>query len=84
MWQAKALGPVAEYTAGKPFTLQSWEDDIANATAPPSGSIPVTEDCLFLDVHVPRKVFIEAAKDPNGFKGVPVLFWVSPSPLILT
>ena len=52
---------------------------MANATPP--ASIPdynrgVSEDCLFLDVYVPRKVLNEAGNKKGALQGAPVLFWV--------
>lgn len=72
-FQAKVNKPIAAFFGGKPYSLKSWEDDITNASAPPPMDMNTgtTEDCLFLDVHVPRKVF-ETNKNANA----PVLVWV--------
>lgn len=77
MWQGKAYGPIARYTnPNVEFKMDQWIEDIRNSVprqVPNAG--PVTEDCLFLDVHVPKAV-LERASDPT-FDGVPILFWVS-------
>ncbi|KAF5004968.1 hypothetical protein FDECE_8563 [Fusarium decemcellulare] len=76
-WLARAFKPIGLYTNGKEFRLESWEADIKNSTPPSGGSPPPppTEDCLFLDVHVPRKVF-DAAKKSKKDCGAPVLVWI--------
>ena len=77
-WQLRVAVPVAEYENGKPFTLAAFEADIANATAPGGFDLNqgVTEDCLFLDVFVPRKVLESTKQDRTGRRGAPVLAWV--------
>ncbi|KAM0549148.1 hypothetical protein ACHAPJ_009603 [Fusarium lateritium] len=72
LWQARAYKPIGLYSNGKEFSIASWEADIKNST-PPSGSTPppTTEDCLFLDVHVPRKVF-DASKNSNEDCNAPI------------
>lgn len=76
LWQARAVKPTAEYSNGKEFSLGSWEADIKNYT-PATGKPPppTTEDCLFLDVHVPRQVFDDAKRGKSC--NTPVLVWVS-------
>lgn len=67
----------------RPFSVEEWVEDFhttevaafKDANAGPGG---VTEDCLFLDVHVPKKV-LEGAF--TGGKRAPVLVSVS-SPFI--
>jgi carboxylesterase type B len=75
-WQASASKSIGLYSNGKEFSLASWEADIKDYVPsvgkPPP---PTTEDCLFLDVHVPRKVFEAAQKGKNC--NSPVLVWVS-------
>ncbi|KAJ4122807.1 hypothetical protein NW768_010252 [Fusarium equiseti] len=75
LWQARAVKPTSEYSNGREFSLQSWEADIKNYT-PTTGKPPppTTEDCLFLDVHVPRKVFDDANR--SGGCDAPVLVWI--------
>ncbi|KAL9035894.1 MAG: hypothetical protein Q9214_006380, partial [Letrouitia sp. 1 TL-2023] len=77
-WQNNAFIPLAEYSNGGPFNLSGWEAGIAEGTTIPisqflDGNI---EDCLFLDVYVPRKVLERAETDPGRIENVPVLFWV--------
>ncbi|KAF4966556.1 hypothetical protein FSARC_5798 [Fusarium sarcochroum] len=77
LWQARAYKPIGLYSNGKEFSLESWEADIKNSTAPSGGAPPppTTEDCLFLDVHVPKKVF-DAPKSHNGGCDAPVLVFI--------
>ncbi|KAI3327863.1 alpha/beta-hydrolase [Xylariaceae sp. AK1471] len=78
-WQAKAYIPISKYSAGAPFTEEAWENDIANASPPPGllehTNDKTSEDCLFLDVHVPRHTF-KLAAGHSEFDGVPVLVWI--------
>jgi carboxylesterase type B len=77
-WQARALGPLEAFSAGKPFTYAAWEAALANATLPVINyNADTTEDCLFLDVYVPQKVFEQASQCTDESKGAPVLVWVS-------
>ncbi|KAH6886354.1 Alpha/Beta hydrolase protein [Thelonectria olida] len=62
LWQAKAFGPTGMYSRGKAFSLESWERILRN--------------CLFLDVHVPRKVFQSAKKLSVGCCQATVLVWI--------
>jgi hypothetical protein len=59
----------------QPFTLDAWVEDFRNATVPPNLDFnrDTTEDCLFLDVHVPRKGF-ERARE--GVASASVLVFV--------
>ena len=76
-WQRKAFGPISKYASGAPFALENWEKDIATMEPPNIDFYSNnTEDCLFLDVYVPRKVLEKKKKHHKGFKGVPVLAWV--------
>lgn len=74
-WQGKAYIPIAKYSNPKvPFTLDGWKKDLLNSTSPPGDiNANATEDCLLLDVHVPKKVFDQAAL---GTSAAPVLVWV--------
>lgn len=76
-WQGKAGAPIGKYSKpGVPFDIDDWVEDIRNAAAPDLSKLgPVTEDCLFLDLHVPKKVLQKASR--HLFEGVPVLVWVS-------
>ncbi|SPO04279.1 uncharacterized protein DNG_06962 [Cephalotrichum gorgonifer] len=77
LWQAKAVIPIEKYNnPNVPFTVEAWIEDIRKGQLPPppANVTPPTEDCLFLDVHVPKRV-LRKAKNPS-FKGAPVLFWI--------
>ena len=77
-----AWNPIADefipaYLSGQPFKLTAVEAAIAQA----SDSLPVqdartTEDCLFLDVVVPEKIFSRVTKTANANDGAPVLVWI--------
>ncbi|CAI6094443.1 unnamed protein product [Clonostachys chloroleuca] len=69
-WQARAFGPIGAFTNGKPFTLEAWEQEIQDSSIPPIDFNKATsEDCLFLDVHVPKRIFKNKC-------GAPVLVWI--------
>ena len=74
---ARAFGPIAKYSnPANPFTLEAWERDIANSPVPNINlNANTTEDCLFLDVYVPKHV-LEGAQRTHGYEA-PVLVWVS-------
>ncbi|KAL4968117.1 uncharacterized protein BDV14DRAFT_197347 [Aspergillus stella-maris] len=79
-WQVKATAAAEKYMDyGVPFTLAAWEEDFLNA--PDTGLIDfnkdTTEDCLFLDVHVPETVFGKARR---GERNASVLVFVCPPP----
>ncbi|CAM1505200.1 Fc.00g108370.m01.CDS01 [Cosmosporella sp. VM-42] len=77
VWQAKAFRPIGQYSNGKPFTLESWESDIKNSSVPEGDFNGVSsEDCLFLDVHVPRKIFKRASEKSKKKCDAPVLVWI--------
>ena len=62
------------YLTSKPFNLSAAEAALVNASnlAPPQDP-RTTEDCLFLDVVVPEKIFEEKATKKSG---APVLVWI--------
>ena len=78
---------VADLIAGNAssFKLTQAEQQyqIGSQNAPPPTVDPrTTEDCLFLDVIVPKKVFDGAnsrSKGRQASDGVPVVVWVSPA-----
>ena len=79
-WQARFFPAIGQFTSKQPFNLSAWEQTIIDSPVKRldfNKLIPVTEDCLFLDVYVPRKVLEKAAQSPHGFKGAAVLAWVS-------
>ncbi|EXK79032.1 hypothetical protein FOQG_16325 [Fusarium oxysporum f. sp. raphani 54005] len=75
-WQAKTLMGIGKYSNPTvPFTLEGWVEAIENGMVPPGGiNANATEDCLLLDVHVPKKV-LKAAGTKNK-EGVPVLVFI--------
>lgn len=77
-WQSKAFIPIAKYSNPKnPFSLAAWEADILNSSVPSIDfNANATEDCLFLDVHVAKKVLHNAQKKPEVCGGTPVLVFV--------
>ncbi|KAF5021002.1 hypothetical protein F66182_6933 [Fusarium sp. NRRL 66182] len=57
-WQAKTQMAIGKYSNPTvPFTLEGWVEAIENGMVPPGNiNVNATEDCLLLDVHVPKKV----------------------------
>ncbi|KAK3385245.1 Alpha/Beta hydrolase protein [Podospora didyma] len=75
-WQAKAYVAISKYsTPNYPFNLEAWVKDLLNGQPlrAPWNAVS-SEDCLFLDVHVPKKVF--KAKSQGRNPGAPVLVWI--------
>ncbi|KAK6855648.1 Alpha/Beta hydrolase protein [Apiospora arundinis] len=65
-----------------PFSLEAWKRDIDTSQAPPGLLETIndntSEDCLFLDVHVPRRGFetrglSTTKREGTGKKGAPVV-----------
>ena len=76
-WLAISAQFVPAYLAGKPFDLAAAEASLMNATAQAPPVDPrTTEDCLFLDVYSPKKVFDRAASNDRQKGGAPVLVWI--------
>ncbi|RBQ68334.1 hypothetical protein FVER14953_13995 [Fusarium verticillioides] len=75
-WQAKTLMAIGKYSNPTvPFTLEGWVEAIENGTVPPGNiNANATEDCLLLDVYVPRKVLKAAGTSDK--QGVPVLVFI--------
>ncbi|KAL8702647.1 MAG: hypothetical protein Q9201_004172 [Fulgogasparrea decipioides] len=77
-WQLIAQQFVPAYLAGKPFNASAAEASIAAAAA--ASPLPLdprtTEDCLFLDVVVPERVFSQASNSTSNDTGAPVLVWI--------
>ncbi|EXM16909.1 hypothetical protein FOTG_14876 [Fusarium oxysporum f. sp. vasinfectum 25433] len=58
-----------------PFTLEGWVEAIENGMVPPGNiNANATEDCLLLEVHIPKKV-LKAAGTKNK-ESVPVLVFI--------
>ncbi|KAF7541854.1 hypothetical protein G7054_g346 [Neopestalotiopsis clavispora] len=80
-WQARSYGPMTEFSGPRfPFNLTAWKEAIATATIPNLDlNAETTEDCLFLDVHVPKQVLYGAKQhtEPGQIFGdAPVLVWI--------
>ncbi|MCJ1257350.1 hypothetical protein MMC24_005175 [Lignoscripta atroalba] len=76
-WFAINLEFAAAYLQGLPFDLAAAEAALQNSSATPPPLDPrTTEDCLFLDVVVPQKVFAKATPERNGKGGAAVLVWI--------
>ncbi|CAJ0554867.1 Ff.00g133800.m01.CDS01 [Fusarium sp. VM40] len=75
-WQAKTLMAIGKYSNPTlPFTLEGWVEAIENGMVPPGNiNANATEDCLLLDVHVPKKVLKAAGTEVT--EGVPVLVFI--------
>ncbi|KAG8352452.1 hypothetical protein FVEN_g9511 [Fusarium venenatum] len=74
-WQASASKAIGLYSSGKDFSLDSWIADIKDYVPSVGRPLPpTTEDCLFLDVHVPRKVFMAAQQGKSC--DAAVLVWI--------
>lgn len=75
-WSAIALQFVPAYLAGKTFDVSALESTLTNVSSspPPPQDPRESEDCLFLDIVVPRKVFEQAA--PYRKPSAPVLVWI--------
>ena len=75
-WGAIVAQLYPAYIAGKTFDASEFESALANiSSSPPPPQDPrVSEDCLFLDIVVPRKVFEQAA--PHRKPSAPVLVWI--------
>lgn len=76
-WELIAAVFDPDYLEGKPFNLSATVAGLASE----SGSLPsvdprTTEDCLFLDVVVPRNVLDPASNLTNLTSGAPVLVWI--------
>ena len=78
VWLAIAVNFTAAYVQGLPFNFTAsnlaLEAELASgASAPPDPR--TTEDCLFLDVLVPKHIFDNAPNCKNGAGGAAVLVW---------
>ena len=75
-WGAIVDQFVPAYLAGKTYDVSTVESTLANISSrpPPPQDPRVSEDCLFLDVVVPQKVFEQAA--PHRKPSAPVLVWI--------
>jgi carboxylesterase type B len=71
-WTAIAEQFVVAWSTGQlPFNFTEAEI-IANNTTPPSPDTRTTEDCLVLDVIVPKAIF----EQNSNYKKAPVVVWI--------
>lgn len=75
-WQALGGAVSGKWTdPGRNFSMDAWVDDFKTTEVKPrdvnSGPGGTTEDCLFLDVVVPKKILQSAYK-----KAAPIIVWV--------
>ncbi|KAH8169541.1 carboxylesterase family protein [Sarocladium implicatum] len=78
-WQFKATSAATKFSnPNEEFSIEAWVETIVNAKVPEGFNINngTTEDCLFLDVHVPKSVYEGRKKKKNGKSGAPVLAWI--------
>ncbi|KAI9674702.1 MAG: hypothetical protein M1817_001605 [Caeruleum heppii] len=76
-WSLLAARFLPAYTTGNQSALDAFYQTAPNATRVPLSSIPPadpreTEDCLFLDVAVPKPIYDNKDNGP----GAPVLVWI--------
>ena len=76
-WEALALLFLPAYLTGQPFNISVAEAALANGTQSlPAIDPRTTEDCLFLDVAVPKTIFDGRTSKENNTSGAPVLVWI--------
>ena len=75
-WLAAVPESLSAYFAGKILNASAFDSALANnlSSPPPPQDPRVSEDCLFLNVIVPQKVFEQAA--PHRQPLAPVLVWI--------
>lgn len=76
MWETVEQTFLLSYLYNKTFTLST---NISSYSYQPAAQDPrTTEDCLFLDVVVPKKIFDHTKKKPSHFGKdlAPVLVWI--------
>ena len=75
-WSAIAAQFIPLYLAGKAFNPSAFQATLANISSrlPAPQDPRASEDCLFLDIVVPQKVFEQAA--PHRTPSAPVLLWI--------
>ncbi len=75
-WVAAAGELLPVYFAGKIFNASAFNSTLADSLSrpPPPQDPRVSEDCLFLNVIVPQKVFENAARHRKPL--APVLVWI--------
>ena len=76
-WLLIAAQFTSTYTRRQPFNLTAAEAAIAQASGSAPAQDPRTsEDCLFLDVIVPKAVYSKSTRTVSAGSGAPVLVWI--------
>ena len=76
-WLLIAAQFTSAYTRRQPFNLTAAEAAIAQASGSAPAQDPRTsEDCLFLDVLVPKAVYGKSTRTVSAGSGAPVLVWI--------
>lgn len=65
-----------KYLSGTPVANLTQGTGSANLSSIPAMDPTTSEDCLFLDVFTPTKVFEAAQNNATNSTGVPVLVWI--------
>jgi carboxylesterase type B len=73
-WSAAGFESSLAYALGIPFNLTAAEAALAAANLSSTPDPRETEDCLFLDVFVPKHIFNSRSSAGKG-KGAAVLVW---------
>ncbi|MCJ1311410.1 hypothetical protein MMC25_005081 [Agyrium rufum] len=76
-WGIVTSGFIPNYIFGEPsnLTMLFAEEEFALAAGLPKQDPRTTEDCLFLDVIVPQKIFKKSVP-ASGKGGAPVMVWI--------
>ncbi|KAK4067625.1 hypothetical protein Trihar35433_6185 [Trichoderma harzianum] len=78
-WLVVGEGTIGVFGSGKvPFNISAWENAFNETVPPINFNTQTSEDCLFLDVYVPGKVF----KEKTSAKA-PVLVYIHGGGLVL-
>ncbi|EME77640.1 uncharacterized protein MYCFIDRAFT_191094 [Pseudocercospora fijiensis CIRAD86] len=74
-WLLLASEFIPQYLQGKTnFSPSDFNTSSSGSGALPAQDPRTTEDCLFLDVHVPKNIFDKRNENKN--EGAPVLVWI--------
>ena len=74
-WFALTTSFIPAYLSGKPYNYEAAVAALANSSgAAPAMDPRTNEDCLFLDVMVPKQVFDQASN--SSCSRAPVMVWI--------
>lgn len=76
-WEAIAARFDLAYLTGQKFNASAPMTGSSNMAASVKVDPRATEDCLFLDLVVPKRVFARASNTTNNTSGAPVLVWIN-------